>query len=196
MSGTCDSSTSVKRALLVGCNYKGTDCELHGCINDTELWHKSLVDCFGFSEENITILTDEHESGPKRASKDGVKDALNSLVGKSKPGDILVFQFSGHGTQVDDQPGGDEEDGLDEVLVTAGSDYPFAFLFDDELHEIFTKLAEGVKLTVISDCCHSGTIFDKTETIVDGQDAVFSSANAEEIKVMISGLTRTNQLLH
>lgn len=196
MAGTCDSSTFAKRALLVGCNYKGTQAELHGCINDTELWHKLLLDCFGFPEENITVLTDEHASGPKRASKEVIKETLNSLVEKSKPGDILFFQFSGHGTQEPDQPGGDEEDGKDEILVTAGSNYPFAFLFDDELHEIFTKLPSGVKLTMISDCCHSGTILDKTETIVDGQDAVYSSTDAAKIKVTNTLSTHTNQFFH
>jgi len=81
------------------------------------------------------------------------------LVTGSQPGDHLFFHFSGHGSQVKDTSG-DEEDGFDETLIpvdfrTAGQ------IIDDELHDRMVKpLKKGVRLTAIFDCCHSGTLLD------------------------------------
>jgi hypothetical protein len=46
----------AKRAVLVGCNYPGTDSELHGCVNDIWNMHRTLVGNFGFSGDDINVL--------------------------------------------------------------------------------------------------------------------------------------------
>lgn len=192
MAATYDSTTSVRRALLVGCNYKGTDAPLNGCVNDTKRWSKLLVDCFDFSEDNITILTDEHASGPNRASKDGIKDNLTSLVEKSKPNDILFFQFSGHGTQTRNTSGTDyEPDGLDEVILAADEVY----VLDDELRAILSKLQSGVKFTMVCDSCRSGTILDSAELIIDGDTVEGARSGNGVTKVLITRLTHLYLLL-
>jgi hypothetical protein len=48
----------AKKALLISCNYPGTNAELKGCWNDNKIWKKILTDVKGFQEEDITILTD------------------------------------------------------------------------------------------------------------------------------------------
>jgi hypothetical protein len=78
------------------------------------------------------------------------------LIGGAQPGDVLVFQYAGHGTQVPDTDQ-DEEDGTDEALVPKDFE-DGAFLIDDDLRQVFDKLAAGVSLTCFIDCCHSGTI--------------------------------------
>src|SRR5262249_1811985 len=75
---------------------------------------------------------------------------------QARPGDVLAFHYSGHGTTLEDDDG-DERDGQDEAMVPV--DFGDGrFIRDDDLREIFTQLAEGVSLTCFMDCCHSGTI--------------------------------------
>jgi hypothetical protein len=70
-----------------------------------------------------------------------------------------VFSFSGHGTQVTDE-NGEEKDGLDEVIC------PLDFettgpITDDLLHQLLVAhLPESSKLTVVLDCCNSGSGLD------------------------------------
>ena len=92
----------------------------------------------------------------KRATHAEIVKALRDLVSKSQHGDVLVFHYSGHGTQVRDTDG-DEEDGTDEALVPVDFQ-DGAFLIDDDLRDIFNNLAPGVNLTCFIDCCHSGSI--------------------------------------
>ncbi len=77
----------------------------------------------------------------------------------SKSGDVLVFQFSGHGTRVPDIDGdeGPDGDGNDQAFVPVDFE-DGAFLIDDDVRAIFDLLPAGVNLAVFADCCHSGTI--------------------------------------
>jgi Caspase domain len=65
----------------------------------------------------------------------------------------------GHGGQMKDSSG-DEDDGFDEVLMPA--DYKeVGHIQDDEIFgEFVTKVAAGVTVTCMIDCCHSGTAMD------------------------------------
>jgi hypothetical protein len=70
-------------ATLVGCNYTGTPYELQGCINDVHAMRAVLLDRFGFTPGDVTVLTDDHDRGrgagvlPTGA---GVKRALADMV--------------------------------------------------------------------------------------------------------------------
>ena len=48
----------VKRALLVGCNYPGEQCELKGSVNDVERMRILLIKRFGFHPSEILELVD------------------------------------------------------------------------------------------------------------------------------------------
>lgn len=65
----------------------------------------------------------------------------------------LVVYFSGHGSRAKDR-NGDEDDGLDECLVLMDG------LLSDDIISAMLKLHRNKSLTLIADCCHSGTIFD------------------------------------
>eukprot|EP00210_Caulerpa_lentillifera_P003447 g3289.t1 len=154
----------VKRALLVGCNYPKSRAELAGCVNDVEAWSELLTDCFGFSPENITILADDG-GGYERPTGKNIKQELTHIVEKSRPGDIIFFEFSGHGVQVPADADGDyEEDGLDEALCPTDLN----LIIDDDLRAILTSLDPGVKFTMVSDCCHSGGMLDHEEIVIEG----------------------------
>lgn len=92
-------------------------------------------------------------------TKSNIESALHWLVEDVQPGDALFFHFSGHGAQQED-PHGYEEDGMNETILPV--DFARAgMLTDDEIGTIVVKhLPEGVRLTVVLDCCHSGMGLD------------------------------------
>jgi hypothetical protein len=99
---------------------------------------------------------------PRRAPTQAeVRLGIQWLLHDARCGDTLVFHFSGHGTQVPDE-NGDEEDGMDEAICTVDLDwYTNMGICDDELREkLFLACPEGVELVAFFDCCHSGTMSD------------------------------------
>jgi hypothetical protein len=138
----------TKRALFVGINdYPGTFNDLSGCVNDANDWAKLLRNDFGFSD-NITMLINAD------ATKEKILSALRDLVTSAKGGDVVVFTYAGHGSQVPDQGVLDESDNLDETLyVYDGKD-----IIDDEIRDIIRQIDRDAHLMVISDSCHSGGI--------------------------------------
>lgn len=61
----------------------------------------------------------------------------------------------------------DDVTGMDETLVPLDFQTE-GMISDDEIHEIVVApLAAGVKLTAITDCCHSGSILDLPYSFVE-----------------------------
>lgn len=89
----------AKRALLVGCNYPGTQCELKGCVNDVDRMRVLLVQRFGFRNDEILQLVDDDPSS-RQPTGANIRQCLAKLIQGVRPGDAIVFHFSGHGTQV------------------------------------------------------------------------------------------------
>lgn len=140
----------AKRALLIGINkYQIPGADLRGCVNDVEDVSSALVDCYGFKKSDITVLTDA--AATKKAMQAGIK----ALLRDSKKGDVAVIHYSGHGSNVPDD-NGDEADGRDEILCPTDLNWDDP-LRDDWLRTTFDSMKDGVNLTVIMDCCHSGT---------------------------------------
>lgn len=122
------------------------DQPLQGCVNDSNRW----ADALGRNGFEIRPLRD------KQATRDAMQGALKRLVEEARNGDELVFQYSGHGAQLPDVSG-DEDERFDEAFV------PFDYrkgqmLIDDDVREITRGLPDGATLTLFMDCCHSGTI--------------------------------------
>ena len=140
----------AKRALCVGINdYPIEGADLKGCVNDARAWASLLQDHFDFPSSDIRVMKDAE------ATKANVLAGLKDLLAGAGSGDVLVFANSSHGSQIPD-PGGDEPDRYDEVMCPY--DIKDNALTDDELRELFSGLPKGVRLTVISDSCHSGTV--------------------------------------
>ncbi|MEC4816419.1 MAG: caspase family protein [Scytonema sp. PMC 1069.18] len=151
-------SKPQKRALAIGINkypYLPAHYQLKGCINDVELMVNILQDTFGFPRENITLLQDE------TATREGILGAMDALVESVHENDIVVIHYSGHGSQMSDREG-DEADGLDETIVPSDSGRngsPNNDITDDEIYLRLLKLTQVTPfVTLIFDCCHSGTI--------------------------------------
>lgn len=151
--------TGTKKALLIGINYFGTSAELGGCINDVHKWKELLVNTYGFDTNDMVILTDDQGDPMKKPTLSSIRSGMRWLVAGACPGDVLFLQYSGHGSQ---QPSKsqNESDGKDECLCPCDFQRS-GMLVDDEIFDLVVRpLASGVKLTIILDCCHSGTAVD------------------------------------
>jgi metacaspase-1 len=139
----------MKRALCVGINdYPGRGSDLKGCVNDARAWAALLIDHFGFESSDVTLLLDE------QATRRRILGGIDRLVAGAKKGDVLVFTNSSHGTYVADDDG--DESRYDEAMCPY--DMKKQLILDDELRERFATLPSGVRLTVISDSCFSGSV--------------------------------------
>ena len=137
-----------KTALCIGINnYPGTNMDLQGCVNDANDWAE-VLQARGYA---VSMLLDA------QATKAAMVQALTGVIGGAASGDSLVITFSGHGTYQPDSDG-DEVDGLDEALCPYDLQTGGAALIDDEIRVIFAARKAGVRLLLISDSCHSGTV--------------------------------------
>jgi len=140
----CENPVKGKKSLHIGINnYPGTANDLRGCVNDAKNWQKLLKDQYCFS---TSILTDSN------ATYNNVVKAIKDIIDTAEPNGHIVITFSGHGTNVRDVSG-DEEDKRDEALCLYDR-----LLLDDQLRELLNKLPQKTLLTFISDSCHSGTV--------------------------------------
>ena len=150
-----------KTALCIGINnYPGTHMDLAGCVNDAEDWAAELA-ARGFA---VTKLLDA------QATKAAMVAGFKSVVGGASSGDVVVITYSGHGTYVPDTDG-DEADGLDEALCPYDIQTGGAAFIDDEIHAIFASRKSGVRLVLIADSCHSGTVTRAAAPDPDAADA-------------------------
>ncbi len=147
-----------KWALLVGINHYQSERvpPLAGSVNDVQDMREVLIGKFEFPPENILVLTDS------QATHTAIIKAIQTqLIAKAQPGDIVVFHYSGHGSQMKDVTGR-MISGLDETIVPYDSRDPQGKIFDisgAELHVLLLKLAAKTKnVTFILDSCHSGTL--------------------------------------
>lgn len=141
----------AKKAVLIGVNrYRLAGADLRGCVNDVRNMKTVLTGAYGFKAGDITTLLDF------AATKRAIEAAITSLVLKARKGDVLLVHFSGHGSNVPDDDG-DEADRRDEILCPTDLDWKNP-LRDDFLKKTVKAMPDGVSLTFITDCCHSGTI--------------------------------------
>jgi hypothetical protein len=152
-----ETTTAARRGLLIGIDeYLYPEIPpLEGCVNDAELMANILEHRFGFPAANLTVLRDE------AATRSAILAELDRLVDRAGKGDIVVVHYSGHGSQMTDREG-DEPDGMDDTIVPHDSGRrtnPNRDISDDEIYQRLLRLtAMTPNVTLIFDCCHSGTL--------------------------------------
>lgn len=141
----------AKRALLIGINrYNIQGADLRGCVNDVANIQAALIKYYRFPSSNIKTLVDA------QATKKRMEAGIIGLLKGSKAGDILYLHYSGHGANVPDADG-DEADRRDEILCPTDLDWKDP-LTDDWLRATIDKhLSKKANLTIVMDCCHSGS---------------------------------------
>lgn len=163
--------THRQRALLVGIgDYPGSRSEdlklqglwyqLRGAVNDVLLQKELLIHRFGFKENDIVLLTDQD------ATRANILTQLEQLVQwVQSPDDVVVFHYSGHGSNVLD-PNQVFKDDLNGTIVPIDADLPVGYpqeggeVDDISAGTIFLfREALGRKtlnVTFLLDSCYSG----------------------------------------
>lgn len=129
------------------------------------------------------------------ATTSNVLLTLKEYSNNTETGDIVFITYSGHGSQIWDL-NGDEDDYLDETWCLYDRQ-----LIDDELYNAFMNFKAGVRIFVISDSCHSGTVLKamlysdsingtqrSLDTLGEGQNFEKNKTEYEEIKAKLKGI--------
>jgi len=88
----------------------------------------------------------------KKGTRRNVLGAIRRSAKALSDGDLFFMSYSGHGGQVPDVSG-EEADKQDETWCLFDSQ-----LIDDELYFELSRFKAGVRILVVSDSCHSGTV--------------------------------------
>jgi hypothetical protein len=149
-------STPRKLALLVGINTYSENnrfTNLYGCVNDVDLQRQLLINKFGFHPKDILCVTDQ------QATRQSMLAAFEEhLIKQAKPGDVVVFHFSGHGSRVAD-PDRDSPDGFNSSFVPADpQSHEKGIVNDITGHTLFLLMyaLQTENVTVVLDCCYAG----------------------------------------
>lgn len=148
----------TKRAFIIGLGQQQDKswAKIHG-DNDV-LYVKTMLERVGY-EEIDTLVN-------KQATKEGIVAGFQKLANKCNNGDMVYIHFSGHGQQVTDV-NGDEEDGWDEAWVPYDAFFRYDeqkykgenHLIDDEINLLLTNIKEKIgsrgTMLVVIDACHS-----------------------------------------
>jgi metacaspase-1 len=158
------------RALNIGLNavdprhYGGWSGKLNACEADAEDM-AAIADEKGY--DVTTLMT-------KAATRQRVRTEISNAADALDAGDIFLLSYSGHGGQLPDR-NSDEPDAQDETWCLYDGQ-----LVDDELYALFERFAEGVRILVFSDSCHSGSVVKLAyyEGTVPGRSVVHSAHEA------------------
>lgn len=151
-------STPRKLALLVGINAYA-DHPLRGCITDVDLQQELLIHRFGFNPSDIRLVTDKTDVKPTRV---GILQAFDEhLIKQARPGDVVVFHFSGHGSQVFDPDSGFDDQlnstfvPIDRQVSPSGDRVTVSDIMGETLFLLMSAL-QTENVAVVLDSCHSG----------------------------------------
>jgi hypothetical protein len=134
----------------------GSPLALRGCENDARSM-RGLAEAAGFDMQASTMLLSS------AATAGAVAAAIRAAAARLHNDDLLFLTYSGHGGQVPD-PTSVEPDAKNETWVLYDRQ-----LIDDELNQLWSEFAAGVRIFVLSDSCHSGTVIrDFDGTFYDG----------------------------
>jgi len=154
--------TPRKLALLVGINDYSRDFNwspLNGCVNDVRMQRELLIHRFGFLSDDILTLTDQ------QATHDGILTAFaEHLIAQAKPGDVVVFHYSGHGSRVVDPNPYRDENPMNSTFVPIDSPLPDDYrdsggTVNDIMGKTLFLLMQRLdteQVTVVLDSCYSG----------------------------------------
>jgi len=140
----------------------GWDGTLNACELDANDM-KAIAGDRGF--ESSSLLTQE-------ATADAVTGEIERAAQELASGDLFLLTYSGHGGQVPDR-NDDEKDRSDETWVAYDRQ-----IVDDELYASWAEFQPGVRIVVISDSCHSGSVTRGIEGEVPDQLATRTTADA------------------
>ena len=136
------------RSLHIGLNfvdprrYGGWDGELEACEFDA-----GDMEALALSRDiSASVLL------TRQATRARVLAGIAAAAAALRGGDFFLLTYSGHGAQVPDVST-DETDRMDETWCLWDGE-----LIDDEIYRALAAFRAGVRVVVLSDSCHSGTV--------------------------------------
>ena len=119
-------------------------------------WSGDLVAC-EFDAEDMAAIAEAQEMKPtvlltRKATRKNVLAGVRAAAKTLRRGDLFFLTYSGHGGQIPDVSA-DEDDKKDETWCLYDAE-----LLDDEVYNELGRFAAGVRILVLSDSCHSGTV--------------------------------------
>jgi hypothetical protein len=140
----------VPKGISINIGLNGVDADAYGG------WDGALVACEFDANDMAAIARDKGFETTvlltADAKSDAILGAVSDAAGSLGDGDVLLVTYSGHGGQVPDS-NSDEDDRQDETWVAYDRQ-----IVDDELYAAWGKFANGVRIVVLSDSCHSGSV--------------------------------------
>jgi metacaspase-1 len=119
-------------------------------------WSGELTACEFDAKDMAAIAKKRSMKSTVLLTKNGTRakslKAIRAAARQLKAGDFFFLTYSGHGGQVPDVTG-EEADKKDETWCLYDGE-----LIDDELYLELSRFAAGVRVLVLSDSCHSGTV--------------------------------------
>lgn len=162
-------------SLHIGVNY--CDTAHYG-----EKWNSRLSSCENDADTMAVIAQKQgfetRKLKTEAATREAVKTCITSAAERLTPGDMFLLSYSGHGGQVRDVDG-DETDGRDDTWCLYDGQ-----LLDDELRVLFARFSSGVRLLVLSDSCHSGTM-------LKGESAAVKNTGVQDEFIYSRAMPRT-----
>lgn len=125
--------------------------------NHYDGWAGELIACEYDAKSMYTLARSKNFSAQflktKKATRQNVIKAIREASESLENGDLFLLTYSGHGGQIPDVNGDETDDDLDETWVLFDGQ-----LLDDELFNLWADFQEGVRIIVLSDSCHSGSV--------------------------------------
>lgn len=163
-----------------GC-YDGWNDVLDGCEHDADDMY-ALAVAQGFQASLLKSPA---------ATRDAVSGAIRDAAERLRAGDFFLLTYAGHGGQVLDVSGDEKDDtskddagGSSEDRAVDDTDETWCLydgqLLDDELRALWPGFAAGVRILVLSDSCHSGSV---TRAIGEGGHTAADLSRDEKLAI-------------
>ncbi|KAL8724775.1 MAG: hypothetical protein Q9181_006679 [Wetmoreana brouardii] len=171
-------SMPAKWIVLIAVDfYVELDQRLEGCVNDVndlDSWlrqNHDPVSVTKFLAVNTGAPNQKIPAGPADTwpTRENVTRKLQEITEKAKLGDFVHVHYSGHGalrpTTAAEYIENHGSDGSDAAIVLFDSEEEVSYMRGIELASLFDDMVKKqLKLTVVLDCCHAGSITRKTQS--------------------------------
>ena len=143
-------------------------------------WSGNLAACEFDANDMASIAQSRGIKSTVLLTKSGTRaktlDAIRGAAKQLRSGDLFLLTYSGHGGQVPDVSG-EEDDKKDETWCLYDGQ-----LIDDELYLELSRFAAGVRVLVFSDSCHSGSV---TRAVPPQVDAPTSAGRSKMMPLAV-----------